>query len=338
VNEPLLEVKNLKKYFPVGTSVSGKFPRYKVEKLVLKAVDDVSFTIPQGITLGLVGESGCGKTTVGRTILRLYEADSGQVLYRGRDITHLPVSGHKELTRKMQMIFQDPYASLDPRCTVGEIIGEGLTIHKLCDGEEEKQQRIGELLEMVGLNKEHKNRLPHEFSGGQRQRVGIARALSVNPEFIVCDEAISALDVSIQAQIINLLMKLQKEMGLTYLFIAHDLSMVRHISDQTAVMYLGALVETGATDKVYTNPIHPYTKGLLASVPAADPDYETSREKPDMKGEVGSPINPKPGCRFCDRCKYAEGICRNVTPSLKDMGGGHMVACHMVSQKNQEEV
>jgi oligopeptide transport system ATP-binding protein len=319
MNENLLEVQGLKKYFHVG---KGQ---------VLKAVDDVSFQIERGKTLGLVGESGCGKTTVGRTLLRIYEPDAGTILFDGQDISKVNKAQAKELTRKMQMIFQDPYASLNPFFTVGEIVEEGLKIHKLCAGEKERKERVYELLEMVGLNKDHANRFPHEFSGGQRQRVGIARALALNPEFIVCDEPISALDVSIQAQVVNMLMKFQEEMELTYLFIAHDLSMVRHIADQTAVMYLGTMVEYGDTKEVYSHPAHPYTQGLLSAVPVADPDYEKTHQRILMEGEVPSPINPKPGCRFCARCKMATDICRQETPSLKTIGQGHMAACHHVS-------
>lgn len=326
----LIEVKDLQKTFQVGKKISIKAGKLNVEKRCLKAVDHVSFTIPKGTTLGLVGESGCGKTTVGRTLLSLYKADGGEMLYNGQSITHLSKKERFEYTKKIQMIFQDPYASLDPRYTVGEIVGEGLKIHKLCATKEKWQERVYELLEMVGLNKEHANRFPHEFSGGQRQRIGIARALSVNPEFIVCDEAISALDVSIQAQVINLLVKLQKQMGLTYLFIAHDLSMVRHISDQVAVMYLGQIVESGPTEALYSQPLHPYTKGLIESIPVADPDYEKQKRKVMLDGEVPSPINPKPGCRFCDRCNLVTKLCRNEEPKLKDIGNGHKVACHVL--------
>ena len=327
---PLIQVDNLHKIFKAGTKVSLKKGKLAVEKRQLRAVDDVSFTIHKGTTLGLVGESGCGKTTVGRTLLRLYQSDAGKIIYDGKDITQLPRQEYLQYTKKMQMIFQDPYASLDPRCTIGDIIEEGLIIHKLYKTKEERMERVYKLLEMVGLNKEHSNRFPHEFSGGQRQRVGIARALSVNPEFIVCDEAISALDVSIQAQVINLLVKLQKEMGLTYLFIAHDLSMVRHISDEVAVMYLGKIVECGPTEYVYGHSLHPYTKGLLESIPVADPDYEKQKEKVMLEGEVPSPINPKPGCRFCDRCQHAIAKCRTDEPKLKDVGYGHKVACHII--------
>ncbi|MBO4992357.1 MAG: ABC transporter ATP-binding protein [Firmicutes bacterium] len=318
MSETLLQVTGLKKYFNVG------------KKQILKAVDDVSFSIEKGKTLGLVGESGCGKTTVGRTLLRIYEPDGGTILFDGQDISHVSKQKSRELTKKMQMIFQDPYASLNPFFTVGEIVAEGLQIHKICKSRAEERERVNELLTMVGLSKDHANRFPHEFSGGQRQRVGIARALALDPEFIVCDEAISALDVSIQAQVVNMLMEFQRELGLTYLFIAHDLSMVRHIADQTAVMYLGTLVEYGDTNEVYSHPVHPYTQGLLSAVPVADPDYEKTHQRIPMDGEVGSPINPKPGCRFCGRCRKATDICRTETPVLRDMGGGHRAACHNV--------
>ena len=311
----LLEVEGLKKYFQVGKGQT------------LKAVDDISFQIKKGQTLGLVGESGCGKTTVGRTLLRIYEPDAGKILFDGKDISRASKKEAKELTRRMQMVFQDPYASLNPFFTVGEIVEEGMKIHKMYHSETERMERVYELLEMVGLNKDHANRFPHEFSGGQRQRVGIARALALNPEFIVCDEPISALDVSIQAQVVNMLMKFQDEMDLTYLFIAHDLSMVRHIADQTAVMYLGTMVEYGSTRDVYEHPVHPYTRGLLSAVPVADPDYEKAHNRIPMDGEVPSPINPKPGCRFCARCRKATAQCHEETPKLRDVGGGHMAAC-----------
>ena len=314
--ENLLEVVHLKKYFHVGRSQ------------VLHAVDDVSFVIQKGKTLGMVGESGCGKTTVGRTLLRLYDADGGQVLFSGEDVHQTPRSRQKDLSRRMQMVFQDPYASLDPRKTVGAIVGEGLRIHKLCKTKEEYNARVYELLEMVGLNREHASRFPHEFSGGQRQRVGIARALSVGPEFIVCDEAISALDVSIQAQVINLLMSLQRKLGLTYLFIAHDLSMVRHVADDVAVMYLGTLVETAPSQTLFERPMHPYTIGLLAAAPVPDPDYEQSRHPDLLSGEVPSAINPKGGCRFCPRCPYATDECRHSMPPLCEVEPGHCLACY----------
>lgn len=311
----LLEVKNLKKYF----NVSGG---------ILKAVDDISFQIKKGETLGLVGESGCGKSTTGRTIIGLYEATGGKVIFDGQSVQNLTQEQRKRYTRRLQMIFQDPYASLNPRMTVGDIIGEGIDIHDLYTGKE-RMERIYNLLEMVGLNREHANRFPHEFSGGQRQRIGIARAMAIEPEFIICDEPISALDVSIQAQIVNLLMNLQAEKGLTYLFIAHDLSMVRHISDRVAVMYLGAMVEMTKSGELYSNPLHPYTQALLSAVPIPDPKIEKKRERIILEGDVPSPINPPVGCRFKSRCKYAMDICGKETPVLKEVGSGHFVACHL---------
>ncbi len=316
-NAPLVQVEHLKKYFQVGR---GK---------VLHAVDDVTFSIPKGTTLGLVGESGCGKTTVGRTLVGLYQPDGGKITFDGQDITHLKGKEKRAITRRMQMVYQDPYASLNPFFTVGEIITEGLEIHNIGESKKERMEIAYDLLNRVGLHREHANRFPHEFSGGQRQRVGLARSLAVNPEFIVCDEAISALDVSVQAQIVNMLVDFQQSMGLTYLFIAHDLSMVRYISDQTAVMYLGQLVEIGDIHEIYDHPAHPYTQGLLQAVPVADPDYEKARAgKRVMLGEVASPINPGPGCRFCSRCPRATEVCRNETPQLKNVGGTHQVACH----------
>ena len=316
-NAPLVQVEHLKKYFQVGR---GK---------VLHAVDDVTFSIPKGTTLGLVGESGCGKTTVGRTLVGLYQPDGGRVTFDGQDITHLKGKEKRAITRRMQMVYQDPYASLNPFFTVGEIITEGLEIHNIGESKKERMEIAYDLLNRVGLHREHANRFPHEFSGGQRQRVGLARSLAVNPEFIVCDEAISALDVSVQAQIVNMLVDFQQSMGLTYLFIAHDLSMVRYISDQTAVMYLGQLVEIGDIHEIYDHPAHPYTQGLLQAVPVADPDYEKARAgKRVMLGEVASPINPGPGCRFCSRCPRATEACKNETPQLKNVGGTHQVACH----------
>ena len=316
-NAPLVQVEHLKKYFQVGR---GK---------VLHAVDDVTFSIPKGTTLGLVGESGCGKTTVGRTLVGLYQPDGGKITFDGQDITHLKGKEKRAITRRMQMVYQDPYASLNPFFTVGEIITDGLEIHNIGESKKERMEIAYDLLNRVGLHREHANRFPHEFSGGQRQRVGLARSLAVNPEFIVCDEAISALDVSIQAQIVNMLVDFQQSMGLTYLFIAHDLSMVRYISDQTAVMYLGQLVEIGDIHEIYDHPAHPYTQGLLQAVPVADPDYEKARAgKRVMLGEVASPINPGPGCRFCSRCPRATEVCKNETPQLKNVGGTHQVACH----------
>jgi oligopeptide transport system ATP-binding protein len=314
----LLEVKNLKKYFNVRGGI-------------LKAVDDVSFYIRKGETLGLVGESGCGKSTTGRTIVGLYEATEGSVVFDGMKIHNMRKDVRKKFTRKAQMIFQDPYASLNPRMTVGDIIGEGIDIHHLYKGKE-RMERIYNLLETVGLNREHVNRFPHEFSGGQRQRIGIARAMAIEPEFIVCDEPISALDVSIQAQIVNLLMNLQQEKALTYLFIAHDLSMVKHISDRVAVMYLGVIVEMTESGELYKNPLHPYTKALLSAVPIPDPDIEKNRERIILRGDVPSPINPPEGCRFKNRCKYAMDICGQVTPKLNEIGNGHYVSCHLFNK------
>lgn len=322
-NETLLEVRNLKKYFVVK---KGLFAR---KASLLKAVDDVSFSIQKGETLGLVGESGCGKTTAGRTILKLYEPTAGEILFRGKPLQNLK---HKELLpyrKKMQMIFQDPYASLDPRMTVGEIIGDPLDVHKIYQGKD-RADRIKELIELVGLKQDHINRYPHEFSGGQRQRIGIARALAVEPEFIVCDEPISALDVSIQAQVINMLEELQEKFGLSYLFISHDLSMVRHISHKVGVMYLGNLVEIAAADELYTNMQHPYTRALLSALPIPDPDLAEKSERIHLQGDVPSPLNPPPGCAFQTRCAYAVQACREAKPELKDVGNGHLVACHIV--------
>jgi len=316
MSEILLDVQHLKKYFPAG------------HNKVLKAVDDVSFTINKGETLGLVGESGCGKTTVGRTLMRIYEPDGGKIIYGGKDISTLSKKESKEMTRKMQMIFQDPYASLNPFYTVGEVVAEGLELHRMYPNKKERQERVYELLEKVGLHRDYANRFPHEFSGGQRQRVGIARALALDPEFLVCDEPISALDVSIQAQVINMMIKFQKELGLTYLFIAHDLAMVRHISDKTAVMYCGTMVEYGDTEEVYKHTVHPYTKGLMSAVPVADPDYSLTHTRIPMDGEVPNPINPAPGCRFASRCPYATERCRNENPEFRDLGSGHFAACH----------
>lgn len=319
--EVVLEVKNLCKFFQAKRKLFGD-PSY------VKAVDDVSFTINKGETLGLVGESGCGKTTTGRTILKLYNPTSGQIIFNGQDITKLNEKEMIPLRRKMQMIFQDPYASLNPRMTVGDIIGEAIDIHGLYKGKE-REDRIRYLLDKVGLNGSHINRYAHEFSGGQRQRIGIARALAVEPDFIVCDEPISALDVSIQAQVINMLEELQEELGLTYLFIAHDLSMVKHISTHIGVMYLGKMVEKGPSDEVYLNPKHPYTKALLSAVPIPDPDLAKSNKRIVLEGDIPSPIDPKPGCRFKGRCKYAKEICGNVDPEVKEVEPGHFVACHL---------
>lgn len=312
----LLEVKNLKKYFEVGN------------KQILRAVDNVSFYIKHGETLGLVGESGCGKSTTGRTIVRLYDATGGEVLYEGANVHKFNKSQAKDFTKKAQMIFQDPYASLNSKMTVGDIILEGIDIHHMYTGKE-RQEKVYELLNTVGLNSEHANRFPHEFSGGQRQRIGIARALAIEPKFIVCDEPISALDVSIQAQVVNLLISLQQKMGLTYLFIAHDLSMVKHISDRIAVMYLGVIVEMAKSDELYSNTLHPYTKALLSAIPISDPKVERTRQRILLEGDVPSPINPPPGCRFRKRCKYAKPICEETQPELKEVGTEHYVACHL---------
>jgi oligopeptide transport system ATP-binding protein len=318
-SEVMLEVKNLTKYFFANSGVFGG------NQAVVKAVDNVSFKINRGETLGLVGESGCGKTTTGRTIIRLYEPTSGSILFENEDITHKSM---KPIRKKMQMIFQDPYASLNPRMTVSDIIGEPLDIHRLVKGNE-RRERIFKLLSMVGLSREQANRYPHEFSGGQRQRIGIARALAVQPDLIICDEPISALDVSIQAQIVNMLEDLQKELGLTYLFIAHDLSMVKHISDNVGVMYLGKLIELADRDELYEKPLHPYTKALLSAVPVADPKVSRSKSRIILEGDVPSPINPPSGCRFRTRCAYAMPRCAEVEPELKEVAPGHMCACHL---------
>lgn len=318
--KPILEVKHLKKYFPVDA------------KHTLKAVDDVSFTIYEGETLGIVGESGCGKTTCGRTCIGVYEATSGEVLYKGKDINKMTAVERKEFTKKVQMIFQDPYSSLDPRMKVHDIIAEGMQIHKLVSSKAEEIKAVQSLLEQVGLNPEHASRYVHEFSGGQRQRIGIARALAVNPEFLMCDEPISALDVSVQAQVVNLLVKLQKERGLTCMFIAHDLSMVKHISDRVGVMYLGNLVELADSDVLYQHPLHPYTKALLSAIPVPDPDIERQRNQIRLKGEVPSPMNPPAGCHFCNRCSYAKEECSCQTPVMREVEPGHFVACHLYDE------
>lgn len=316
-DKKLIEVKDLKKYFYVGSNA------------VLKAVDGLNFFIREGETLGLVGESGCGKSTAGRTMIRLYDATGGEVLFDGVDVHKMDKKQQKEFTKKAQMIFQDPYASLNPRMTVGDIIGEGIDIHDLYEGKE-RTERIYELLHIVGLNREHANRFPHEFSGGQRQRIGVARALAIEPQFIVCDEPISALDVSIQAQVVNLLINLQQDYKLTYLFIAHDLSMVKHISDRVGVMYLGTIVEMASSYELYQKPLHPYTQALLSAIPIADPDIERSRKRILLEGDVPSPINPPPGCRFKQRCRYAKDICGEVMPEFREIEKDHFVACHIV--------
>jgi oligopeptide transport system ATP-binding protein len=320
--KPLIEIKNLKKYFEINKGILGN------KKSFVKAVDDVSFTINKGETLGLVGESGCGKTTTGRSIIKLYEPTAGQIIYDGKDIAKLSPKQMLPYRRKMQMIFQDPYASLDSRMTIGDIIGEPIDIHRLMNGKE-REERIQYLLSKVGLNKDHASRYPHEFSGGQRQRIGIARALAVEPDFIVCDEPISALDVSIQAQVVNMLEDLQKDLGLTYLFIAHDLSMVKHISTRIGVMYLGKMVEIGYSNELYKKPLHPYTQALLSAIPVPDPDMSAANKRIMLEGEIPSPIDPPPGCRFKGRCSYAKAICSEVEPTLKDLGDNHCVACHL---------
>ncbi len=316
--EVLLSVKHLKKYFNIN------------KRTVVKAVDDVSFDIYKGETLGMVGESGCGKTTCGRTCIGLYNKTDGEVLYKGEDVHTLSGSERMKFKKEVQMVFQDPYGSLDPRMTVADIVGEGIDIHHVAKDKKERDEIIFSCLEMVGLNREHANRFVHEFSGGQRQRIGIARALAVRPTFIILDEPISALDVSIQAQIVNLLIRLQKEMSLTYLFVAHDLSMVKHISDRIAVLYLGSLVELTTSDELFANPKHPYTQALLSAIPVPDPDVEEDRENKKIKleGEVPSPINTPPGCKFKGRCKYASEKCSSAMPPLVDTGGGHLVACY----------
>ncbi len=321
--EHLVEVENLKMYFKKATGIVKRKTAY------IKAVDNISFTIDKGETFGLVGESGCGKTTTGRTIIRLYDPTDGTIRYDGQDVTHLSPKEFMPYRKRMQMIFQDPYASLNARMTVSDIVGEPLDIHHLRTGKE-REEYIMALLNRVGLNKDHASRYPHEFSGGQRQRVGIARALAVNPEFIICDEPISALDVSIQAQVVNMLKDLQEEFGLTYLFVAHDLSMVRHISDRVGVMYLGSLVEVAPTEELYQNNLHPYSKALLSAIPIADPDKAAQSQQIILEGEVPSPLNSPTGCKFASRCPYAKPICTEQAPPLKDVGGGHCVACYLV--------
>lgn len=313
MSNAILEVKNLKKYFntPGG---------------VLHAVDDVSFTLEKGKILGVVGESGCGKSTMGRAILRLHEPTSGEVLFEGKDITKISTEEMRKLRSEMQIIFQDPFASLNPRKTVSEIIGEPLRLHKIYKSSAERQKHVLELMEVVGLAERLVNTYPHELDGGRRQRIGIARALALNPKFIVCDEPVSALDVSIQAQILNLLKRLKKERGLTYMFITHDLSVVNYFSDDIMVMYLGKMVEYAPSEELFENPVHPYTKALLSAIPV--PRLREKKERILLKGEITSPIDPKPGCRFAPRCAYAKDCCFKESPELKDIGNGHKVACH----------
>ena len=315
-SEYLVEVKDLKQYFPIRTGF--------MKTTLLKAVDGVNFSIKPGETLGLVGESGCGKTTVGRTLLRLYKPTGGEIYYDGNLITDQNMIQYRP---KMQMVFQDPYSSLDPRMTVEEIIGEPLDVHKLYSNKAERREKILGLMELVGLNAEHATRYVHEFSGGQRQRIGIARALAVDPKFIVCDEAVSALDVSIQAQVINMFEELQEKLGVAYLFIAHDLLVVRHISDRVAVMYLGRVVETADSDELYESPIHPYTRSLLSAVPIPDPTIAKSSQRLILEGDVPSPLKMPSGCAFRTRCRFATEKCAQECPPLTDRGNGHMVAC-----------
>ena len=319
----LVEVKHLQQYFPAGGM--GRNKRY------VQAVDDVSFAIRKGETLGLVGESGCGKTTTGRTLLRLYEPTDGAITYDGKVLFDKEKNIAVDMLpyrRRMQIVFQDPYASLDPRMTIGDIVGEGIDIHKLAANDKDRRDRIISLLERVGLNSEHANRYPHEFSGGQRQRVGIARALAVNPEFIVCDEPVSALDVSIQAQVVNMFEDLQAEMGLTYLFIAHDLSVVKHISNRIGVMYLGKLVELADSFELIAHSVHPYTRSLISAIPVADPKTARTSKRIVLQGDVPSPLNPPSGCRFRTRCPYADERCAAEVPQFREVGPGHWAACH----------
>jgi oligopeptide transport system ATP-binding protein len=323
-NNTLLDVQELKMYFPITQGII-------VQRHIgdIKAVDGITFAIKPRETLGLVGESGCGKSTTGRAILQLYRPTGGNVYFHGEDLTVLKGEALRRKRRQMQMIFQDPYASLNPRMTVGNIVGEPLEVHNIYPSKAERRERVQELLRVVGLNPYFVNRYPHEFSGGQRQRIGVARALAVNPEFIVADEPISALDVSIQAQIINMLEDLQAEFGLTYLFIAHDLSVVRHISDRIAVMYLGKLAELTDRDELYDNPLHPYTQALLSAVPIPDPVIEEKRQRTILEGDVPSPANPPLGCNFSTRCPRVMDVCHEVDPEFRDLGGGHWVACHL---------
>ena len=323
--DKLLQVEGLTKYFYKPQGLFGQ------KKQIVKSVDHVTFDIMRNETLGLVGESGCGKTTVGRTITRLYEPTDGKIIFDGKDISHLTKKELLPYRKKMQMIFQDPYASLNARMTVMDIIREALDLHSDLKTKEEKSKRVYELLDRVGLMREHANRYPHEFSGGQRQRIGIARALAVDPEFMVCDEPISALDVSIQAQVVNMLEDLQREFGLTYLFIAHDLSMVRHISDRIGVMYLGKLVEIGPSEEIYSHHLHPYTEALLSSVPVPDPEKARAKEQIVLQGDIPSPIDPPSGCRFRTRCPRACEQCAQAEPELKPVGNDHFVACHLVN-------
>ena len=329
MSDTLVQVEHLQQYFPAGG--------YGKNKKYIQAVDDVSFTIERGETLGLVGESGCGKTTTGRTLLRLYEPTGGRFIYDGDVIFDVEKKIKVDMLpyrKRMQIVFQDPYASLDPRMTVGDIIGEAIDVHKIAANKKERYDIIIEMFRRVGLNSEHANRYPHEFSGGQRQRVGIARALAVNPEFIVCDEPISALDVSIQAQVINMFEDLQEQMGLTYLFIAHDLSAVKHISNRIGVMYLGRMVELADSYELITRPLHPYTKSLISAIPIADPGKARESRRIVLEGDVPSPLNPPSGCRFRTRCPYADETCAAAAPEWKEIEKGHFAACHHIDKCN----
>ncbi|MBO4938156.1 MAG: dipeptide ABC transporter ATP-binding protein [Oscillospiraceae bacterium] len=323
-NKPLVEVKNLKEYFNINTGLFSSKP--------LKAVDDVSFSIRRGETLGLVGESGCGKTTVGRTLLHLYKPTSGEIWFDGKKIE--TKKDILEYRKKSAMVFQDPYSSLNPRMTVSDIIAEPLDVHKMYKTKKERQERILDLMAKVGLNSEHANRYAHEFSGGQRQRIGIARSLAMNPEFVVCDEPVSALDVSIQAQVINMFDELQEELGLTYLFIAHDLLVVRHISDRIAVMYLGKMVELADANEIYDHPLHPYTKSLMSAVPLPDPKKARENKRIVLTGDIPSPLNAPSGCPFRTRCPHATDACAESMPEFKEVASGHFVACHHVDKIN----
>ncbi len=323
MEKEILAVKNLKKYFFFN---SGSF--FKKKRIVIKAVDNVNFSINKGETLGVVGETGCGKTTLGRTIVKLYGPDDGEIILKGINITKLNDLEMKPMRKIIQMIFQDPYLSLDARMTAGEIIAEPMRIHKLYENEKELNERVNELLGLVGLNEEHKIRYPHEFSGGQRQRIGIARSLAVNPEIIICDEPVSALDVSIQAQIINLFEDLQEKFGLTYIFISHDLSMVKHISTRVAVMYFGKIIELANSLDLYKNPIHPYTKALISAVPLPDPKLERKRERIILPKDIGEESGISAGCRFIGRCNISKEICKESEPPLIDKGDSHFVSCH----------
>lgn len=317
--ETILEVKNLKKYF-------------KTKKGMLHALDDVSFSINQGETLGLVGESGCGKSTTGRAILRLHEPTSGEVLFRGTDVVKLNAAQMKEMRKKMQIVFQDPYSSLNPRLNIEELISEPLLVNKVYDNKKDLYNRVHEVMDIVGLERRLSTSYPHELDGGRRQRIGIARALSINPEFIVMDEPVSALDVSVQAQILNLMNQLKKDLGLTYLFVSHNLSVVKHVSDRIAVMYLGKIVEMADYKDIFENPLHPYTQALLSAIPIPRLDVE-KRQRIILEGDVPSPVNPPEGCRFCGRCRFRKEGCNKNEPKLVDVGNGHMVACHLVADK-----